>query len=236
MGGKIIYHPFFIIFNFILIFEEIKTYIMNRIINLITIYWYYLQPKKVKNPKQVITMLLKLRDKLEPKSFLSNLTAGLIKKLRIESPYRVKDFTEAKKMYDDYFKMEGSIKSIDEVLELIKTQDVFITFFRNDFSEKGTRYCEYNMGSSFGHPIPTVYKIEKNDDYLELKSLIIGSYNHYFRSSFITMYRYSTQTEIERYRIAEGLIKHNNKKIEELNDEVRRLSNENNVHSKLKFQ
>lgn len=205
---------------------------MIEIINYIRVYRYYKNPKLVENPARAINRLSALT--YEKNSHKANLIAGLIKKLRAIAPYQVKDFSEAKKLYEDYFKMENHIESISEIKKLTN-QEVFVTRFRNEVPVKGKRFCEYYINGQFGSS-QSIFKITSDCIYVDSIKLnsFLGSYC-YLSDDNLTQYRYSTPEEISNYKRAEELIRKNNEQIDKLNAEVRRLSKENNTYSNFKF-
>ena len=93
---------------------------MKKLFTLVSIYRYYRNPKLITKPYWSLNALRKLRNNYERHSFESNLIAGLIKKLRAIAPYQVEDFSGAKKLYEDYFKLPNAIQSIEELNDLLK--------------------------------------------------------------------------------------------------------------------
>jgi hypothetical protein len=201
---------------------------MKKLFNLVRIYRYYRNPKLITKPYWSLNALRKLRNNYEKHSFESNLIAGLIKKLRSIAPYQVEDFSGAKKLYDDYFKLPNAIQSIEELNDLLAQSDVYVTRFRDDIPVKGKRFCEYYINGSFGRR-NGVFKIDKtirNYDSPKLESLS-GSYN-FISESTITQYVYSTKEEIEKYEKAEELVDEKLKQIDLLKDKIYKLRKEIN--------
>ena len=186
---------------------------MKKLFNLVRIYRYYRNPKLITKPYWSLNALRKLRNNYERHSFESNLIAGLIKKLRAIAPYQVEDFSGAKKLYEDYFKLPNAIQSIEELNDLLTKGDVYVTRFRDDIPVKGKRYCEYYVNGSFGRR-NGVFKIDKN------------SYD--ISESNFTQYLYSTKEEIEKFEKAEELVDEKLKQIDLLNDEIYKLREEIN--------
>jgi hypothetical protein len=186
---------------------------MKKLFNLVRIYRYYRNPKLITKPYWSLNALRKLRNNYERHSFESNLIAGLIKKLRAIAPYQVEDFSGAKKLYEDYFKLPNAIQSIEELNDLLTKGDVYVTRFRDDIPVKGKRYCEYYVNGSFGRR-NGVFKIDKN------------SYD--ISESNFTQYLYSTKEEIEKFEKAEELVDEKLKQIDLLNDKIYKLREEIN--------
>jgi hypothetical protein len=201
---------------------------MKKLFTLVSIYRYYRNPKLITKPYWSLRALCKLRNNYEKHSFESNLIAGLIKKLRAIEPYQVEDFSGAKKLYEDYFKLPNAIQSIEELNDLLTKGDVYVTRFRDEIPVKGNRFCEYYINGSFGRE-NGVFKIDKvirNYDSPKLESLS-GSYNFISESNF-TQYVYSTNEEIEKFEKAEELVNEKLKQIDLLNDEIYKLREEIN--------
>jgi hypothetical protein len=186
---------------------------MKKLFTLVSIYRYYRNPKLITKPYWSLNALRKLRNNYERHSFESNLIAGLIKKLRAIAPYQVEDFSGAKKLYDDYFKLPNAIQSIEELNDLLTKGDVYVTRFRDEIPVKGKRYCEYYINGSFGRR-NGVFKIDKN------------SYD--ISESNLTQYVYSTKEEIEKFDKTEELVDEKLKQIDLLNDEIYKLREEIN--------
>ena len=186
---------------------------MKKLFTLVSIYRYYRNPKLITKPYWSLNALRKLRNNYERHSLESNLIAGLIKKLRAIAPYQVEDFSGAKKLYEDYFKLPNAIQSIEELNDLLTKGDVYVTRFRDEIPVKGKRFCEYYINGSFGRR-NGVFKIDKN------------SYD--ISESNLTQYVYSTKEEIEKFDKTEELVDEKLKQIDLLNDEIYKLREEIN--------
>lgn len=198
---------------------------MKRLIDIITLYRFILNPTRVVNPRYTINYLINNKHEVIKYSLTSKLTLTLLKKLRSQNPYGVIDFSKAKKLYADYFKMDNHIDSLNQVESLLSSGEVYVTRFRDEIPIKGKRYCEYYINGSYG-TFNTVYRINKKvlDSFtltgLSSTILNLSTYN-------FTQFRYSTEEEIENYKRIEVLINQNKKKIEVLTKEINWLSKVN---------
>ena len=198
---------------------------MKRLIDIITIYRFILNPARVVNPRYTINYLINNKHEFIKHSLTSKLTLTLLKKLRSQNPYVLIDFSKAKKLYTDYFNMDNHIESLNQVESLLSSGEVYVTRFRDEIPIKGKRYCEYYINCSYG-TFNTVYRINKKvlDSFtltgLSSTILNLSTYN-------FTQFRYSTEEEIENYKRIEVLINQNKKKIEVLTKEINWLSKVN---------
>jgi len=198
---------------------------MKRLIDIITIYRFILNPARVVNPRYTINYLINHKHEFIKPSLTSKLTLTLLKKLRSQNPYVLIDFSKAKKLYADYFKMDNHIDSLNQVESFLSSGEVYVTRFRDEIPIKGKRYCEYYINGSYG-TFNTVYRINKKvlDSFtltgLSSTILNLSTYN-------FTQFRYSTEEEIENYKRIEVLINQNKKKIEVLTKEINWLSKVN---------
>lgn len=135
------------------------------------------------------------------RGILRNLTSSLIRKMRVEKPYQVKDYSEIKKLYDDYYKSPYAIQSIKELQDVLSVERVvYITKFSTSAPRKGKGYSEY-LVNTYGSEVG-VFKITKYND-AHRSFQLKGSRVDYLDECNITCYRYSTDEEIKSQYIYE---------------------------------
>lgn len=158
---------------------------------------------------------------------------SIIKQLRKLYPYVVRDYSKAKKMYTDYFKMNNHIESYDKLCDkiLFETDDTYITEFRNKQPIKGDRYADYYIFNKFNNSLNMTFKLKYivgNDiecSYIGLFGIDdikmeLGSTKNF------TNYRYATIEEIEKFKLDEKNMNVINKKIVKAKDKLSKLYEE----------
>lgn len=151
-----------------------------------------------------------------------NLAAAVIRKYRKKFPYHIQGWTENQKIYEEYFTLDGAIKSLEEVKEKLSKGDVHVTMFRNESVYKGEKPFQYNSVGTYGDkPITLKIKIY-NEKY--------NSFYFYGSSSFwtldeewLTAYRYATEAEIEEYKESKSREKEIRKQIKIKEKEISNL-------------
>lgn len=134
------------------------------------------------------------------KSWTRNQLSKHIREVRKQFPYKVIDFSEAKKMYDDYPLMKGSLDYEKLVERLKRGGVVYITCFRDTYPVKGEKYESYFINGSFGNVGKTV-KLSWN----EKRGVVQEYYNTckpsewYIDQDSIKMYRFADKKEIKRF-------------------------------------
>lgn len=139
-----------------------------------------------------------------------NLVAAVLIKSRLKYKYQVQDWSEAKKMYDDYMAMDGAIKSITDVVTHMNAgKDVYVTKFRNEAPVKGDRRGSYfinGYGMREHKQVLKCVEIRKHEEdgrfwYIRLESPDDKErYNTSLDENSMTCHRYSTQKEINDYK------------------------------------
>lgn len=176
-------------------------------------------------------------------SLIRNLMAKLIKQVRKEFPFKPIDYSEAKELYEKYFKLDNHI-TYDGVLNKLKLgKDVYLTFIRKEIGiqnpNKPEVYEKFNMYTEIG----TVFKVEidrcevfedkETDEKIEKYNISLKSpsdkvaINDLNEFNF-AHYRYSNDVEIKEFKNNEN--KYNDLKIEidslreKLNNKVNKQS------------
>lgn len=140
---------------------------------------------------------------------IRTLIAQILVKWRKRKPY-VPQYAESKKLYDEYFEMEGHIPNF----ESLKVGD-YVVKFRSDAPVKGDRYSEYYTNSSgFPNRFGTCKLKSKNEKY-NYFNFEVDSYGEGLSEDFFTSFRYATKEEIEQYKKDIAHYRELEKKIEE---------------------
>jgi hypothetical protein len=92
-----------------------------------------------------------------------NLGASILRQYRRKYPYIPSDYSEAKKMYDDYFKMEGAINIKEINYRFKKGEKIYLCQFRRAAPIKGKRYAEYHINLS-GNDELMIFEMENELD------------------------------------------------------------------------
>lgn len=153
-------------------------------------------------------------------SFRRNLLCKIVKILRQKYPYQIKDFSEAKQAYEEYFLMQGSIKSIEEVKSKLRHGgEVYLTCFRSKYPSKGHRFCEYSFSYHFSNKEDTIYKVIPTGLEFSLVTYL-GVRDFFANVNEIQSLRYSTIEEINKFKQAERKAEILKKTAEALQEEI----------------
>lgn len=163
-----------------------------------------------------------------------NLFALILRKCRADNPFQPKDFSESKKLYDEYFQMEGHIGSYRELIEKSESRKSFyVTKFRNGTPVKGDTFASYytNVIGCGGKNV--VYKLGETDGRVlinEERWIKLNGVGENYASSIdsksFTSFRYSTNEEISDYKLRIIKLKELNKQIANSQKEITRLYSE----------
>ena len=96
-----------------------------------------IKSKNVDNIQYIIRLMR--RDYKRKNSYMRNNAALRIKEWRKENPFKPKDYSSAKKMYDDYFKMKNHISSFEE----LKESNRYIVNFRWEAPVRDIKFNSY---------------------------------------------------------------------------------------------
>ena len=137
---------------------------------------------------------------------LRNLSAKLVMNYRAAYPFVPENYEDAKKMYEDYFKLENHIPSYDKLLRNVETGDeIYVARFRGDVPVKGKRFAEYYINGSYGagDRYPIIYKIHKiegdNQDWINVEDVSGENRGISINRKGFTNFRFATQDEIKDF-------------------------------------
>lgn len=171
-----------------------------------------------------------LKKKIGFHKILRNLSAKLVMNYRSVYPFLPENYEDAKKMYEDYFKMENHIPSYEKLLRNVEIGDeIYVARFRGDVPVKGKRFAEYYINGSYGagDRYPIIYKIHKiggNDqDWINVEN-VSGEYGgpSITRDGF-TNFRFATQDEIKDFERRKAEIAKIQKGVKKQQDKVSEL-------------
>ena len=144
-----------------------------------------------------------------------NLAVSLIRKIRKEKPYVIKDYSKAKALYD-------SIPPID--LSKVKIGDFVFKFSREE-PVKGDRWCEYYINESGSEG---VYKVHRNNgSYFSLETYR-GEWNHFtvLKEGSSRSFRFATSEEIKEFKNRQKEYKQKKEIIAKKQEEISKLYRE----------
>ena len=166
--------------------------------------------------------------KLPKDAWRRKLYVSIVKQIRARFPYSPEDFSEAKEMYEAYFKMDGHIPSYEHLFSQVKSkEEVYIVNFRYEAPVKGERFAAYHMNSS-GNGTGAIFylknvTIREKYKYINMHSPR-GFYNESGVSeSFFTNYRYATQSEISTFKNFEKRVAAADKEMDQLQERQKEL-------------
>jgi hypothetical protein len=146
------------------------------------------------NPQRLgILMELMQRVYTRKGSFMRNLAAKAIRFQREAYPFQPEDYSEARTMYEEYFKMKNHIPSYTDILEKINEyRAVYIVKFRNEVPVKGERYAQYYINGSYGEKY--------------MQKLTAENIDRVYIQDSLTAYRYATTDEVKQYNTNQKMI------------------------------
>jgi len=86
-------------------------------------------------------------------SYIRNQIAKVFKLVRAENPFEPVDYSEAKKLYNDYFKIDNHITYEDVLNKLLNGEDVYLTMIRDVIGiqlDKSEKYEKSTMYEEIG--------------------------------------------------------------------------------------
>lgn len=136
-----------------------------------------------------------------------NLFAAIIKRSHAAFPYQLKDYSNAKKLYDEYFQTEGHIPSFEDILNRLESGEVYITMYRSRYAMRGDRFCEYHacISSPFYDKKPKTVKCDQAKDTKYGIKIDLFSPKGYYagciaENNIKTYMRFATKEEIEDFK------------------------------------
>lgn len=150
-------------------------------------------------------------------SWVRNQVVQLVRKIRKEKPYKVQNYSKAKKFYENQ----------PEPIDFSKVKEgSYVVKHTEEYAIKGKRYCEYyiNFTSGLG-----VFKVGKWNDRYE--SFRLEDYKGDYGNCSIDeeesiMFRFATKEEIEEFKIARKNYKAKKKEINTLQKQITKLYKE----------
>ena len=147
-------------------------------------------------------------------SWVRNQVALLIRKIRKEKPYKVIDYSKAKKFY------ETQPEGID--ISKVKPGN-YVVKFTEEYAVKGKRYCEYYINFTSGLDI---FEVGKWNEKYESFALVDskdrwGIYSLDEKDS--VMFRFATKEEIQEFKNRRKEYKQKKKEIESLQKQITKL-------------
>lgn len=137
-------------------------------------------------------------------------------------PYVIQDYSEAKDLYEDYFKLDRCINSLEELKQKFEEQrEIYITRFRKESPVKGARWCEYFINKSWdSEEVPKTYKV---DSFVKDFKYFIINYNRGVDDNSLTSFRYATEKEIKDFKRAEIRKASIQQRIKQKEEEIKEL-------------
>lgn len=189
---------------------KLTTHIRNLI-------FLWRQRNKTEIPKNadVDLFLLVIKNTYKRKnSWVRNQVALLIRKIRKEKPYKIRDYSKAKQFY------ENQPKGID--FSKVK-EGSYVVKFTEEYAVKGKRWCEYHMNFDRGLGI---YKV--NNKYPDFFSLVDYKDDVTFalHEYHVAMFRFATKEEIQEFKNRRKEYKAKRKEINKLQKQISKLYKE----------
>lgn len=156
-------------------------------------------------PREFIARLFRLSRKWKKGGWMRRSATWHIKDLRKRFPTVVQDFSEAKKLYQEYFELPNHIKSITnfkkKILENKKEgKDSFIHVFRDEVPVKGNTQGSFYINGAYGGP-GMVLQVDIQFGELKSRGLQEEWRKMYlsFGDESFTQWLWATEEEIESY-------------------------------------
>ena len=148
-------------------------------------------------------------------SWVRNQVALLIRKIRKEKPYKIKDYSKAKELYDSREPIDLlKVKPGDYVYKISREEPV-----------KGKRWCEYYINESGTEGIYKVHKWNDSYNYWSVEDYTgdTNTYGNTLDEESSRSFRFATKEEIEQFKIARKNYKQKKKEIEVLQKQINKL-------------
>lgn len=150
-------------------------------------------------------------------SWVRNQVALLIRKIRKEKPYKVQDYSKAKKFYEN--QSEGiNFSKVKEGSYVVK--------FTEEYAVKGKRWCEYYVNFTSGLGLFKVGKWNDKWEYFRLEDYK-GNYGNFsIDEKESIMFRFATKEEIQEFKNRRKEYKAKRKEIDKLQEQISKLYKE----------
>ena len=150
-------------------------------------------------------------------SWVRNQVALLIRKIRKEKPYKIQDYSKAKKFYENQ----------PEPIDFSKVSTgKYVVKHTEEYAVKGKRWCEYYINFTSG---TGVFKVGKWNDRYESFRLEDYKDGYGYCSLDIEdsiMFRFATKEEIQEFKNRRKEYKQKKKEIEALQKQISKLYKE----------
>ena len=175
--------------------------------------------EEIKSKKADVEVVLRVAKNTYKRknSWVRNQVALLIRKIRKEKPYKIQDYSKAKKFFENQ----------PEPIDFSKVSTgKYVVKYTEEYAVKGKRYCEYYINFTFG---TGVFKVGEWNDKWGYFRLIdsedrCGIYSLEERESI--MFRFATKEEIKEFKIRQKEYKQKKKEIEVLQKQISKLYKE----------
>lgn len=161
-------------------------------------------------------------------TLIRKLACNVIWQLRKKHPYEVQDYSKARELYEDYFKLENHIPNFEWLLDKnILGESVYLYKFRSENPVKGKTYASYFINGWSGHgQVVKLRGFNKEYNWLETVETSTGEYGGKIAEEDITMWLIATDKQIKaaqkRFKDREEI----QKKIESKQQEITELYNQ----------
>lgn len=189
---------------------------------------------KKSNPTSFVENAFRIARKWSKGGWMRNSITWHIKDIRSRFPYKVIDYSEAKKMYEEYFAMEGNLISFNRFkCHLLKQkqmkESVFIYCFRDDVPVKGNKPGKFyinGMCSNTG----LVLEVAIEASVIKSRACNQSDWQRFplpFKEDSITQYLYATSDQIkdfyrkrDRYQFLRSLQKNILEDLKAVNEKI----------------
>jgi hypothetical protein len=202
----------------------------GKIKDLWFLFWFYInmnQNSVINNLKY--DLVFEEANKVKKNSYIDRVRRKMLYKIvckvRDKFPFLPKDYTEARKLYFDYFQMLGHISSFQELVEKSKEENVYVVKFRDEIPVKGERYAEYHINLHYTKSEPCIFKLGelthnfRSSGFKLLSPNLVYDFQQISDKEF-TCFRYATLTEIQNFQKCEKLISELRFDLEEKEKEI----------------
>lgn len=147
-------------------------------------------------------------------SWVRNQVALLIRKIRKEKPYKIRDYSKAKQFY------ENQPKGID--FSKVK-EGSYVVKFTEEYVVKGKRWCEYYINFTSGLGLFKVGEWNDKWEYFRLEDYR-GDYGNFsIDEKESIMFRFATKEEIQEFKNRRKEYKAKRKEINKLHQQISKL-------------
>lgn len=133
------------------------------------------------------------------KSWTRNQLAKHIRDIHRQYPYKIIDYSEAKKMYDEYPLMKGAL-DYDKLVERVKRGvNLYIKYFRTNYPVRGEKYESYYINGYYHKP-NSIVQLYWNEERQQIRQKYYDCEMGFnLNRDEIKMCRFATKKEIKFY-------------------------------------